>query len=77
VSADELATHKSSTSCWVALYGVVYDFTSFLEEHPAGAESILNRPRLARRHQLAGSGPPSRRTSHTTPTRFRLAATAT
>jgi len=29
------------SSCWVALHGTVYDFTSFLDEHPAGAESIL------------------------------------
>ena len=41
VSAAELASHKSESSCWVALYGKVYDFTSFLDEHPAGAESIL------------------------------------
>jgi len=41
VSAEELSAHKSSTSCWVSLYGTVYDFTNFLEEHPAGAESIL------------------------------------
>jgi len=25
----------------VALHGVVYDFTLFLEEHPAGPESIV------------------------------------
>jgi len=41
VSAEELAAHKSASSCWVALHGKVYDFTSFLEEHPAGPESIL------------------------------------
>ena len=28
-------------SCWVALHGKVYDFTAFMDEHPAGAESIL------------------------------------
>jgi len=41
VSASELAAHASEASCWVALHGKVYDFTSFLDEHPAGAESIL------------------------------------
>jgi len=41
VSAVELAAHSSVHDCWVALHGKVYDFTSFLEEHPAGPESIL------------------------------------
>jgi flavocytochrome c len=41
VSQDELAFHKSSDDCWVSIKGTVYDFTDFLEEHPAGAESIL------------------------------------
>ena len=38
---EELAAHSSRESCWVALHGVVYDFSGFLEEHPPGAESIL------------------------------------
>jgi len=33
--------HASADDCWVALHGKVYDFTSFLEEHPAGPESIV------------------------------------
>ena len=41
VGAEELAAHSSRESCWVALHGVVYDFTSFVDEHPAGADSIL------------------------------------
>jgi len=41
VSAEELAAHATVSSCWVALHGIVYDFTTFAEEHPAGAESIL------------------------------------
>ena len=41
MGVSELAAHASEASCWVSLYGVVYDFTSFLDEHPAGAESIL------------------------------------
>ena len=36
----ELARHASEDDCWVALYGEVYDFTDFLEDHPAGAEAI-------------------------------------
>jgi succinate dehydrogenase/fumarate reductase flavoprotein subunit len=41
VSRAELAKHASAASCWVALYGEVYDFTDFLEDHPAGAEAIV------------------------------------
>jgi cytochrome b involved in lipid metabolism len=37
----ELGGHASEASCWVAVYGEVYDFTDFLDEHPAGAEAIL------------------------------------
>jgi succinate dehydrogenase/fumarate reductase flavoprotein subunit len=40
VTRAELAKHASETDCWVALYGEVYDFTDFLEDHPAGAEAI-------------------------------------
>ena len=38
ITAAELAKHSTSTDCWVALYGMVYDFTDFLEEHPSGAQ---------------------------------------
>ena len=41
--APPTVTRARSTSeddCWVALYGEVYDFTDFLEDHPAGAEAI-------------------------------------
>jgi len=38
--------HRSAESCWVVLYGNVYDVTSFLSEHPGGQKIIL---------QLAGT----------------------
>jgi len=41
ISEAELAQHSTSASCWVAIYGNVYDFTDFLEEHPAGPQAIL------------------------------------
>lgn len=43
---EEVQQHKSKDSCWVILYGNVYDVTSFLPEHPGGSKIIL---------QLAGS----------------------
>ncbi|KAK4550666.1 hypothetical protein LTR36_000245 [Oleoguttula mirabilis] len=43
---EEVQQHRSPDSCWVVLYGNVYDVTSFLSEHPGGAKIIL---------QLAGT----------------------
>ncbi|KAF7195728.1 Cytochrome b2, mitochondrial [Pseudocercospora fuligena] len=43
---DEVQQHKSKESCWVILYGNVYDVTSFLADHPGGSKIIL---------QLAGA----------------------
>ncbi|EOD43051.1 putative mitochondrial cytochrome b2 protein [Neofusicoccum parvum UCRNP2] len=45
-SHDEVSKHNTSESCWVVLYGHVYDVTSFLNEHPGGSKIIL---------QLAGT----------------------
>ncbi|KAI9924543.1 hypothetical protein ASPWEDRAFT_109673 [Aspergillus wentii DTO 134E9] len=39
--AAEVASHKTRESCWVLLYGKVYDVTDFLSEHPGGAKIIL------------------------------------
>ncbi|KAI6785663.1 Cytochrome b2-like protein [Emericellopsis cladophorae] len=40
--AAEVAKHNTSESCWVILYGNVYDVTNFLPEHPGGAKIILS-----------------------------------
>ncbi|KAJ5937271.1 FMN-dependent dehydrogenase-domain-containing protein [Penicillium verhagenii] len=39
--AAEVAKHNNSKSCWVVLYGKVYDVTDFVAEHPGGANVIL------------------------------------
>lgn len=36
-----MAKHNSADSCWVILYGNVYDVTDFLPEHPGGSKIIL------------------------------------
>jgi len=41
ISMEELAKHNTAEDLWVAVHGVVYDFTDFADEHPAGAESII------------------------------------
>ena len=43
---EDVQQHSSEESCWVVLYGNVYDVTSFLPEHPGGGRIIL---------QLAGT----------------------
>ncbi|KAK3330783.1 FMN-dependent dehydrogenase-domain-containing protein [Apodospora peruviana] len=40
-SAEEVAKHRSTDSCWVILYGNVYDVTEFLPSHPGGSKIIL------------------------------------
>ncbi|KAJ9409617.1 hypothetical protein DTO045G8_2543 [Paecilomyces variotii] len=39
--AAEVAKHNTPDSCWVVLYGKVYDVTDFLAEHPGGSKIIL------------------------------------
>ncbi|TQV96825.1 mitochondrial cytochrome b2 [Cordyceps javanica] len=37
-----VARHNTPDSCWVILYGKVYDVTSFLGSHPGGSRIILS-----------------------------------
>lgn len=37
----EVAKHNTTNSCWVVLYGNVYDVTDFLPQHPGGQKVIL------------------------------------
>lgn len=37
----EVATHKTSDSCWTAIDGQVYDLTPFIERHPGGVANIM------------------------------------
>jgi cytochrome b involved in lipid metabolism len=41
LSAEELAKHNSSSSCWLLIENKVYDVTSFLNVHPGSAGTIL------------------------------------
>jgi cytochrome b involved in lipid metabolism len=42
INLSELSKHNKSNDCWVAIRGNVYDVTSYLDEHPGGADLILN-----------------------------------
>jgi flavocytochrome c len=41
ISLEELSKHNTEEDLWVAVHGVVYDFTDFAHEHPSGFESIF------------------------------------
>eukprot|EP00798_Chlamydomonas_sp_ICE-L_P015714 gene15714-21826_t len=41
ISLNELALHRSSTDCWVAFKGKVYDITRYMNFHPGGADILL------------------------------------
>jgi cytochrome b involved in lipid metabolism len=40
-SLAEVAKHKDVKSCWTAISGGVYDVTAWIDQHPGGAENIL------------------------------------
>jgi len=39
-TADEVSQHASADDCWTIVDGFVYDLTSFINRHPAGARAI-------------------------------------
>lgn len=38
----QVAVHNSSSSCWSAINGKVYDLTSWINQHPGGKSAILS-----------------------------------
>ncbi len=40
-SIAEVAMHDDRESCWMIIRGDVYDFTSYIDDHPGGSETIL------------------------------------
>lgn len=41
VSLAEVAAHCHWDDCWIVIYDRVYDITTFLTQHPAGMEILL------------------------------------
>lgn len=40
-TSEDVANHRSASSCWVSRYGKVYDITGFLPDHPGGDDIVL------------------------------------
>lgn len=41
LSKTELAKHNSRKSCWLLINGKIYDVTTYLNQHPGNASTIL------------------------------------
>lgn len=41
LNVDEIAKHNSPSDCWLLISGNVYNVTSYLNMHPAGADAII------------------------------------
>ena len=41
IALADLADHGTPVDCWVAIDGVVYDLTTFIDQHPGGSERII------------------------------------
>jgi len=39
---SEVATHKTSSSCWTVVRNDVYDVTSWISQHPGGSGAIVS-----------------------------------
>jgi cytochrome b involved in lipid metabolism len=42
ISTEELSKHDNHKNCWIALHGIVFDITPFLNEHPGGPDVIVS-----------------------------------
>ncbi|KAJ4760107.1 Cytochrome b5 [Rhynchospora pubera] len=38
----EVAEHNSDDDCWIVVDGKVYDVTSYLDDHPGGADVLIS-----------------------------------
>lgn len=43
ITAATVATHKTSSNCWIIINGKVYDVTSYIPVHPGGTSTIINQ----------------------------------
>lgn len=43
VTKEELSSHNTKTSLWIAIDGMVYDLTKWQSEHPGGDSLLLEK----------------------------------
>lgn len=41
IQYEEMQKHNTAKDCWMAIHGKVYDVTNFLDQHPGGAEVMM------------------------------------
>ncbi|XP_023016124.1 cytochrome b5 [Leptinotarsa decemlineata] len=56
ITLEELSLHDHPKDCWIAINDRIYDITDFLDEHPAGAEIILEYAGCDATTAFKGSG---------------------
>jgi len=42
ISLAEVAKHSAASDCWMIVSGKAYNVTSYLDQHPAGAEIMIS-----------------------------------
>ncbi|KAJ5638389.1 hypothetical protein N7490_008268 [Penicillium lividum] len=42
-SATDLGQHREKGNLWLAIHGFVYDVSEFMEDHPGGADALLDQ----------------------------------
>lgn len=42
LTIEEVSKHNSANDCWIIINNNVYNVTSFINQHPGGAEKIIN-----------------------------------
>ena len=42
LTLSEISTHDTTTDCWTAVDGTVYDLTGYIQQHPGGAGAVSN-----------------------------------
>ncbi|XP_023016115.1 uncharacterized protein [Leptinotarsa decemlineata] len=56
ITMKEVSCHDDPSDCWIIIYDRVYDVTEFLNEHPGGADLLLEFAGREASSAFRGSG---------------------